>query len=75
MPRGSSFYVVKDIAPPAAAPVANLAEFYQVPPLSNLEARSLARLAGAKARAGDWCVRLSVTTLIALLAAVEEGRG
>lgn len=72
MPRQSSFYVVKDVEPPASAGIEVLAEFHQVPRLTNLDTWALARLAAKKARAGDWTVNLSVTTLIALLVAVRQ---
>lgn len=74
MPRISSFYVVKDVRPPDTEPIQALADFHQIPRLTNLDIWALEKLARKKAHAGDWCVNLSVTTLISLLVAVRDVR-
>lgn len=74
MPRKSSFYVVKDVKPKPNAPIEALASFHDIPRHTQLDQWALEHLARKKANAGDWCVRLSVTTLISLLVAIKEGK-
>lgn len=68
MPRISSFYVVKEVVPPPSADIRELAQWHQIPAFTSLDQWALERLVTNKARKGEWCINLSVTTVISLLA-------
>ena len=63
--------IVKKPTTPQFTDIEALAAWHHVPALSALDIWGLEKLASKKAGAGDWMVRLSVTTLIGLLVKIR----